>query len=114
MDHRVQTIIAIMKKDLHQELHLSALAQKVDLSTSRLHHLFKAETGTTPLLYLHTLRIKRAKELLENRSLSIKQIMIHIGVKDRSNFERSFKRVCGLTPAQYRAGVRRPEPIDEI
>lgn len=114
MDYRVQTIIAVMKKNLHQELHLSALAQKVDLSTSRLHHLFKAETGTTPSLYLQTLRIKRAKELLEIRSLSIKQIMIHIGVKDRSHFERSFKRVCGLTPTQYRVGAQRLEPTDEI
>jgi transcriptional regulator GlxA family with amidase domain len=114
MDRRVQTIIAIMKNDLHRELHLSALARKVDLSTSRLHHLFKAETGTTPALYLHSLRIKRAKELLEIHSLSIKQIMIHIGVKDRSHFERSFKRVCGLTPTQYRAGVQRLEPTDEI
>jgi len=58
--------------------------------------------GQSPAHYVQELRLMRARDLLERSSLSIKQIMIRIGTKDRSNFERRFKRAYKLTPVQYR------------
>jgi two-component system response regulator YesN len=95
-----------MQNELHRDISLNALAASVNLSLSRLHHLFKAETGTTPAQYLRSLRLEKAKELLEDTLLSVKQIMVSIGVRDRSHFEREFKRMYGLTPTQYRATAR--------
>lgn len=103
MDQRVQIVIGLMKEELHQDILLSELASSVNLSLSRLHHLFKAETGTTPAQYLRSLRMEKAKELLEFTFMSVKQIMVSIGVRDRSHFEREFKKIYGLTPAQHRA-----------
>lgn len=106
MDQRIEIVIALMKDDLHRKLSLTKLARSVGLSVSHLHHLFKAELGTTPSRYLHMLRIERAKELLETSSLSIEGVMIRVGAQDRSHFEREFKRECGLTPKQYRVAAR--------
>ncbi len=106
MDQRVQLIINQMKEKLHRKLPLRKLAEKAELSLSRLHHLFKDETGAAPAHYLHAMRMERAKELLETTSLSIEQITARVGLRDRSHFEREFKRECGLTPVQYRLSAR--------
>lgn len=101
MDRRIDIVILLMNDDLHRKLSLTKLAHAVGLSISRLHHLFKAETGTTPAYYIHRLRTERAKELLTTSSLSIEGVMIRVGVRDRSHFDREFKREHGLTPRQY-------------
>lgn len=106
MDPRVQILIAVMKDDLHRKLSVSELARFVNLSRSRLRHLFKTETGMSPAHYLRSLRVERAKELLETTPLSVEQIMLRVGVRDRSHFDREFKKHCGLTPTQYRMATR--------
>lgn len=103
MDPRLQIVIKAMKEECHHEIALNDLASSVNLSLSRLHHLFKAEVGTTPAHYLHTLRMERAEELLKFTVLSVKQILVRVGMNDRSHFDRDFKKTHGLTPMQYRA-----------
>ncbi|HKU76367.1 MAG TPA: helix-turn-helix domain-containing protein [Pyrinomonadaceae bacterium] len=102
MDQRVQRVITLIESSFDRELSVSEMARSVDLSVSHLQHLFKKDMGQSPAHYVQALRLKRARELLESSSLSIKQIMIRIGTKDRSNFERRFKRAYKLTPVQYR------------
>lgn len=106
LDHRVKMAIAEMENRLHCELSLDVLAQSVNLSTSRFRHLFKTETGTTPAQYLKSLRMRRAKELVETTFLNIKEIMSSIGVRDKRHFAKDFERIYGLTPTQHRARCR--------
>jgi len=102
MDRRVLIVIELMASEVWRSFTVDLLAQKVNLSSSRLHHLFKAQTGTTPAQYLRTLRLRRAKELLETSFLNVKQIIASVGVNDRSHFEREFKKTYGVTPTQCR------------
>jgi transcriptional regulator GlxA family with amidase domain len=106
MDQRIKRVIVEMEKRLDSELSLDVLAQSVNLSTSRFRHLFKAEMGTTPSQYLKSLRMSRAKKLVETTFLNIKQIMCSIGVRDKRHFAKDFERTYGLTPTQYRARLR--------
>jgi AraC family transcriptional regulator of arabinose operon len=106
MDQRIRRVLVEMEKHLDSELSLDVLAQSVNLSTSRFRHLFKAETGTTPAQYLKSLRMTRAKKLVETTFLNIKQIMCSIGVRDKRHFAKDFERTYGLTPTQYRAQCR--------
>jgi AraC-like DNA-binding protein len=98
MDDRTRKIITLINVNLRQELSLVAMAQAVNLSPSRLRHSFKAETGTTPTRYLHKLRMQQAKELLETTFLTVKEIMVLVGLHDKSHFVRNFKRAWGSTP----------------
>jgi len=109
MDQRIKRVIVEMEKHLDSELSLEVLAQSVNLSTSRFRHLFKAETGTTPAQYLKSLRMSRAKKLVETTFLNIKQIMCCIGVRDKRHFAKDFERNYGLIPTQYRARMRDPK-----
>lgn len=102
MDVRVEAVIALMDNSFHQELSTQDLAQAVNLSSSYLAHLFKAETGISLLQYLKSLRLRKAKELMDTTFLSVKQIRSRVGAGDKGHFARDFKKTYGLTPAQYR------------
>lgn len=91
-----------MRRNLQRPLSISEMAGTVNLSYSRLEHLFKAETGTTPSSYLKTLRIERACELLETTFLTIQQIILKVGINDESHFVKDFRKAYGLNPTQYR------------
>jgi len=102
MDYRIQRVIFLMEEGLHQGRSASSLAKDVNLSNSRLHQVFKEETGLSPAKYLRLLRMQQAKELLETSYLSVKEVMVRVGVMDESHFVRDFKKTFGCTPAKYR------------
>ncbi len=106
MEKRVETIIAHMEGDLRRQVTLEEIAPLVNLSPSRLRHIFKADTGLSLKQYQKQLRMQKARELLEDSFLSIKQIMIEIGITDRNHFARSFKKTFGTTPTEHRHTAR--------
>jgi two-component system response regulator YesN len=103
MDQRTQKIIVLLNENFHQELSFVELARSMNLSPLRLSRLFKEGTGLTLNQYLRSLRIRKAKELIENTFLSVKEVMSQVGIKDRSHFVKDFKRVYGLAPSKYKS-----------
>ena len=86
------------------EMSITALADSLELSTTRFSLSFKEKTGMSPLEYLTLLRVEHAKELLEMTDLTIRDISVRAGYYDSGSFIRRFKQVTGETPAQYRRG----------
>jgi two-component system response regulator YesN len=102
MDVRVQKTVDLMRANLDKELRLPGIAQAVNLSVWRLCHIFRSELGISPIHYLRSLRMKRAKDLLETSFLSVKEIAHRVRLNDESHFVRDFKMIYGLTPISYR------------
>lgn len=102
MDHRIRKVISTLSSDAGFDFSATDTAAQVNLSVSRFRHLFKSETGMSLVQYVKTLKLKKAKELLETTPLSIKQIMAEVGIRDKSNFCRDFKKTYGLSPIKYR------------
>ena len=63
----------------------------------------------TPLTYLQTQRVARAKQLLELSELSLDQIVVECGYEDVSSFRKLFSRHVGMTPREYRSRFAEPE-----
>ena len=103
MDPRVRRADTLIKKNIRRELILDEVAQSFNLSASRLRHMFTDAMGISPTRYLKTLRMRRAKELLETTFLNIKQIRLQVGIGDESHFVRDFKKMYGRSPSRHRA-----------
>src|SRR5260221_1236134 len=103
MDPRVNAAISIMSWLFATQISLRAVSANVNLSPRRLAQLFKSETGVSPRQYLRTLRMQRARHLLQTSFLSVKEISFRSGLTDVSHFVRDFKKEHGVTPSQFRA-----------
>ena len=102
MDHRIREVLTRLQTNLAGDLRAEHTAQQLGLSVSRLHHLFKAETGTSMVRYQKKLRIEMACFLLKRTRLSIKQIASEVGMRDTSHFVRDFEKTQGMSPKRYR------------
>jgi AraC family transcriptional regulator len=82
---------------------VSTFAQLCGLSPAHLARRFKRATGTTIHAYVEGLRIDRARRLLAENKLSLKQIAAASGFSTHSYFTAAYRRATGETPSAYRA-----------
>ena len=112
VDPRVQQTIDTMTSQLHKRLVLGELAGAVGLSVVQLTRLFRRDTGTTPGVFLRRLRWERARALLSRTSLPVREVMIQVGISDRSHFARIFSREYGSSPRTFRLKTSRAGAAD--
>ncbi len=104
MDWRIARINSHLREgcSLEPRSAITQLAGSLNLSPSRLRHLFKTETGLSLKRCLIESRLETARLLLETSLLSIKEIAIRVGYHHTSHFVRDFRRTYLSTPAYYR------------
>jgi transcriptional regulator GlxA family with amidase domain len=102
-DPRIQRLLTLMEENPHRRLSLAGMARLSGLSSSRLRHKFKAEVGMTPTSYLQTLRLHKARELLQTNRLTVKEVRAAVGIRSDSYFTHQFKRTYGIAPSQSKA-----------
>ena len=99
-DDRVHQVLSTIKQD--PSTTVQRLARLVNLSSSRLGHLFKAQTGNELRHYLLDARLEKAAELLRKTEMQIKAISHLIGYHHVASFDRVFRKKFKLPPADYR------------
>lgn len=85
-----------------QPLLIDELAGRFGFGVRNFKRRFKEATGYTPLAYLQTLRLEKAKQLLETTRMSLDSITFAVGYEDSNSFRRLFQQRVGLLPAAYR------------
>jgi len=78
------------------------IAAKVNISSSRLSHLFKESLDTTLTSYLHDVRLHWAKYYLENTTLRVSEIAFRVGFENLGHFNRLFHAKVGFSPLKFR------------
>ena len=86
---------------------LSPLARRAGVSVAYLCRIFKAYTGKTVIAYLIERRIQAAIWKLREGDEKIISIALACGFNDLAYFNRTFKRIVGTTPSQYRHKIRK-------
>ncbi|MGB0744399.1 MAG: PocR ligand-binding domain-containing protein [Opitutales bacterium] len=86
-----------------EKISLDEAARAVNASTRHFCKVFKEATGLTFTDYLTRVRVEKAKNLLQNPHLRVSEIAFETGFDSISQFNRSFKRITGLAPTQFRA-----------
>lgn len=89
----------------YKGISLDDVSREVDISPYYFSKLFKEETGENFIYYLTRVRIEKAKKLLNNNSLSVKEIGIEVGYSDPNYFSRIFKKNVGQTPTEYKERI---------
>jgi AraC family transcriptional regulator, arabinose operon regulatory protein len=102
LDRRITSTVEHMQQHLGERLAIPELAARVNLSSSRFRDLFRAQIGVGPAQYLQSLRLRRARLLIERTFLTVKEVMALVGYNDPSHFSRDFRRVHGVSPSALR------------
>ncbi|MGN1080911.1 MAG: helix-turn-helix domain-containing protein [Acutalibacteraceae bacterium] len=87
---------------IKEDWKVDKMAERVNLSPSRFHALYKEIFGISPVNDLINTRINSAKHLLCNSSMTVYQIAEHLGYKNTFHFIRQFKKIAGEPPNSYR------------
>ncbi|MDE0059522.1 MAG: anti-sigma factor antagonist [Defluviicoccus sp.] len=101
---RLRRVVEFMEAHLGEDLTLGRLADEACLSPFHFARAFKAATGTAPHRFLTARRIDRARALLAEGELSLAGVAEICGFSSQAHFTRSFKRLVGATPGEYRGG----------
>ncbi|MFG2793787.1 helix-turn-helix domain-containing protein [Streptomyces sp. NPDC048419] len=100
---QLETILSYMRENLAQPVSVGDLASLVSFSRFHFVRCFKTATGLTPYRYLTELRIDLACKYLEHGDDTIVHVGRRCGFSGSEHFSRSFRRIKGCTPSQYRA-----------
>ena len=97
----VEILKTYINEHTGEDLSLKQLSKVCGYSSSFIAHNFKKEFRETPHKYILNLRIRKAKELLE-QGYSVKATALDTGFHDAYHFSNTFKRECGVYPSRYR------------
>jgi AraC family transcriptional regulator len=101
--HRINKVLTYIDENLNNELSLKTLSNVAYYSPFHLHRLFKAITNETLNTYITRKRIERtAMMLIHNKEYSITEIAYKYGFKNDSTFSRTFKKLYGQSPSEFR------------
>lgn len=96
----IQALIETYWSDAN--LSLQMMADHFDMSPSNFSYHFKKIMGQNFKEYIDNYRIQQSLQLLKSTQASIEQIALQVGYMNSSSFIRSFKKIVGMTPGQYR------------
>lgn len=102
----VDRAVAHIEVNFRQKIVLQDLAELAQLSIFRFATVFRREVGLPPHRYLSRVRVRHAKQLL-NQGVPPAIAAVEAGFYDQSHLARHFKSFCGVTPGEYQARRQR-------
>jgi AraC-like DNA-binding protein len=98
---RVARAIDWLNTHFAEPLRIEELARRVNLSSSALHHRFKAVTAMSPLQYQKHLRLNEAHRLMLSEGLDVTSTCYRVGYESLSQFSREYSRFFGVSPTKH-------------
>lgn len=93
----------LLDKEYHLPFDLTRISEQIGFSPSYTSRMFKQLTDLTITEYLNRLRIEKAKQFLKDHPhLKVYEVAHLVGFQDQMYFQKMFKKLCGMTPKQYK------------
>lgn len=108
----VHAAVQYIEEHVTEPLDIAALAEKAGWSHEHFSRTFRRCTGRTPREWINRRRIEYAAQLLLQQTDSARQIALQAGFKDEYYFHRLFRRVMGMTTAEYRKRHADPRQLE--
>ncbi|ALG13815.1 GlxA family transcriptional regulator [Kibdelosporangium phytohabitans] len=111
----MEPLLRWMIDNAGRDLSLEDIAGHARVSARTLNRRFREQLGTSPLQWLHNLRIRQAQALLEATSAPVELIGARVGFGSPTAFRERFKRVVGISPTAYRLAFQSAaQPADGV
>ena len=103
---KISELVSRVKMVPNLSITVAECADFCNMSKAHFARIFKRTVGQSPVQFMLGIRIDRAKELLDFTDQSIADIAEASGFSDQNYFTRTFKKMTGMTPTQYRNAGR--------
>lgn len=97
-----QLIAEYVNENYDEDLYLEKIADEMGVSVKYVSRVFKEKMGINLTDYINSVRVEKVKELLVETDMLIRDIGPKVGIYSRTTFVRTFKKVVGITPSEYR------------
>ena len=98
----MEAAVYFFNESFTSNISIEQYAQEHHMSVSWFIRSFKHYMGMTPMQYITSIRINKAKELLKNTNYSIQEISALAGYENPLYFSRIFRKQTGMSPSRYR------------
>jgi transcriptional regulator GlxA family with amidase domain len=110
-DESVKQAQEFIENNLTEKITVDGLADKFAIGKRHFERRFKNATTNTPIEYLQRVRIEAAKKQLETSHKNVNEVMYDVGYIDIKAFRSVFKKITGLSPADYRNKYNREAAV---
>lgn len=100
-DPRIEETLRLLSNAMSKPYSIEMLAQKVNLSPSRLSHLFKEQTGDSIINTLNKMRLEQAALLLQHTDRTAAEVASDVGFGSYNHFSRLFRERFGQSPSTF-------------
>ena len=97
-----EKLLSFMERNCCTDISIAEIATKCGYTPEHFSRIFKKYTGKTPVAYLNSCRINKAKDLLLRSERSVDFVMYECGFTNRTAFFKKFYEQVGCTPLQFR------------
>lgn len=102
----ISRVLKRIENKYTENLNVEQLAAEANMSVSAFHHNFKSVTSTSPLQYLKSYRLHKARMMIIHDGMKASAAAMRVGYESASQFSREFKRYFGVTPGEDAARIR--------
>ncbi|MBV1921589.1 MAG: AraC family transcriptional regulator [Pseudomonadales bacterium] len=102
---RLERALKYLHENYAESLDVDQLAGIANMSPSTFHRNFRQVTASSPIQYVKKLRLNRARELLMDKGIKVKQAAAKVGYESPTQFSREFKRYFGQSPQEISLNI---------
>ena len=101
----LKQVLDVVNKNMgNPDFNVDQLAVELNMHRTGLNRKLQAVTGQKPIVFLRTMRLKRAKQILEaDPSMMVSQIAYEVGFNNPKKFSKYFKEEYGMYPSEFTA-----------
>lgn len=85
------------------QLDVNQIAEELGMSRSKLYTKVKGLTGKSVVEFVLNCRLRKAARLIIEENLTMREVMVHVGIESQAYFTNAFKKVFGETPTSFAA-----------
>ena len=101
-DEPIKKAQEFIEANIAERISVEDLALKYAIGKRHFERRFKKATNNTPVEYIQRVKIEAAKKQLESGRKNVNEVMYDVGYTDTKAFRTVFKKITGLSPAEYR------------